>query len=224
MDLGQPHAPIIRPGQPPAPTIHPVQSLRAPAVSPGAELRLDSPLSTRTTASPTAGIVKTVHVSRTPEVAPGLQRTTVASFRSTGPATRATPLPLVTVSQTLEDVPGLQPTTVATRRACLPNRATALAPALSRTHTLARTCTQPTPTSQLVSTVLAAPALRLRAPVQSQVRTALLRVVVQLLHAPRPAPGTPPTTTELARVLIVLLPAAVQFRHALPPAPDTTSF
>jgi hypothetical protein len=106
MDLGQPHAPIIRPGQPPARTIHPVQSLRAPEVSPGAELRLDSPLSTQTTASPTAGIFKSVHVSRTPEVAPGLQRTTVASFRSTGPATRATPLPLVTVSRTLEDAPG----------------------------------------------------------------------------------------------------------------------
>jgi hypothetical protein len=101
------------------------------------------------------------------EVAPEPQPTTVASCHSMatrppGLATRATPLPLVTMSQILETAPGPQPTTAARliaegiRQLCLATPARALAPALSRNHTLARTCAPPTPTNQPLSTALAA--------------------------------------------------------------------
>jgi hypothetical protein len=50
------------------------------------------------------------------------------------------------------------------RVAGVPNPATALAPALSRTRMLARTCAPPTPASQLPTTALAALELRLQTP------------------------------------------------------------
>jgi hypothetical protein len=141
------------------------QSLLVLALPSEIGLRLDSLPSTQTTASPTAGIANIVHVSGTPEVAPEPQPTTVASCHSmatrpSGLATRATPLPLVTMSQILETAPGPQPTTAARliaegiRQLCLATPARALAPALSRNHTLARTCAPPTPTNQPLSTAL----------------------------------------------------------------------
>jgi hypothetical protein len=110
-----------------------------PVVPSEAELRLNSLQSTQTTASPTVGIVITVHVSRTPGAAPEPQPTTVASCRSMttrppGLATRATLLPLVIASPIPEAAPGLRPTTVtslrvaAIRQLCLATSATTLLP------------------------------------------------------------------------------------------------